>query len=241
MNKVIKLVCSQTTANYRKPNAIDIQESYYLPPYSTVIGMIHNACGFDNYHDMKISVQGTYASSHTDMYTRYFFGIAYDPGRHQFFTTRDDDKKDGITKGLGYAETLVDINLVIHIACEDESLMRQVLEGLKKPKKYLSLGRHEDLLRIESAEIVEVENTDDVRLSMDAYIPLEVYNSAVESTETDSSGVVVKLNKVYEINKNVRNWQKVKVKYFTKGSKFLHDEDCKLLREKETKIGVFLA
>jgi len=61
MNKAIRIKCSQQLANYRKPTSFLIKESYPLPPYSTVIGMIHVACGFTEYHPMDISIQGKHS------------------------------------------------------------------------------------------------------------------------------------------------------------------------------------
>ena len=57
--KVIRVQCFQNLANYRKPTSFLIKETYPLPPYSTVLGMIHAACGFTEYHPMKLSIQGT--------------------------------------------------------------------------------------------------------------------------------------------------------------------------------------
>ena len=59
MEKVIRLQCFQNLANYRKPSSFIIKETYPLPPYSTVLGMIHAACGFQEYHPMQLSIQGT--------------------------------------------------------------------------------------------------------------------------------------------------------------------------------------
>ena len=35
----------------------------------TVIGMIHKACDFQEYHDMQISIQGKIGAHISDMYT----------------------------------------------------------------------------------------------------------------------------------------------------------------------------
>ncbi len=32
--------------NYRVPTSFQLKESYPLPPYSTVIGMVHSLCNF---------------------------------------------------------------------------------------------------------------------------------------------------------------------------------------------------
>lgn len=244
MNRIIKLVCTQTTANYRKPTAIDIQESYPLPPYSTVIGMVHNLCGFTSYHPMKVSVQGEYKSSHTDIYTRYMFGIAYDQTRHQAFTINEKGGKDGITRGLGYADTLVDINLILHIQMENEEDTEFVFQKLKKPNIYPSLGRFEDLLKIESVEFVEIEYVASIVLKNDAYIPMD--NLEKDSDIKNIVGVMINLNKVYDndyAKNKIRRWQKVRAKYLNKMQDINADAEiimCEKSNSKD-KIGVFLA
>lgn len=73
MNKAIRIICKQELVNYKKPTSLLIKETYPLPPYSTVIGMIHKACDFKEYHDMQISIQGNVGAHVSDMYTRYAF------------------------------------------------------------------------------------------------------------------------------------------------------------------------
>lgn len=50
MHRAIRLDCFQNLVNYRKPSSFIIKETYPLPPYSTVSGMIHATCGFKEYH-----------------------------------------------------------------------------------------------------------------------------------------------------------------------------------------------
>ena len=44
--KAFRLVIRQTSANYRKPECVDNKMTYPLPPFSTVIGALHKACGY---------------------------------------------------------------------------------------------------------------------------------------------------------------------------------------------------
>ena len=60
MEKLVRIVLTQKVANYRKEETIDNKMTYPLPPLSTIIGAIHNACGYTEYHPMNISIQGTY-------------------------------------------------------------------------------------------------------------------------------------------------------------------------------------
>lgn len=235
-NKAIKLKCYQNMVNYKKPASIQVQESYKFPPYSTVIGMIHKVCNFTEYKPMKVSIQGEYKSSTSDMYIRYFFGIAYDPTRHQLYVKNEDGSVDGITRGLGYAELIIDVNLIIHIQPEDESLFDVIVASLKNPSVYPALGRHEDILRIDEVSIVELEETNLVRLKNDAYIPIKYFDDI-----NDVTGTVYNLHKEFYIDEktNIRKWKEsIKVKY-VKSNRIKFDKS--ILKEKETDLGVFFA
>ncbi|WP_196598328.1 CRISPR-associated protein Cas5 [Pectinatus frisingensis] len=221
MNKVIRLKCFQQLPNYRKPTSFQIKESYPLPPYSTVIGMVHTACGFTEYHPMNISIQGKYHSAVSEMYTKYAFGIPYDEARHQAWV-KNGDKKDGINIGIGYIELLTDVELVIHIQPENETELEIIKQGLTNPKSYLSLGRHEDLLRIDEVAIVEIEECKQVDLLYDAYVPID----RLKHAKTSVYGTTYIINKCFSIDKNtgLRRWQynnkngKIKVSHVSSGN-----------------------
>lgn len=60
--KAIRLHIKQNSANYRREETVGCRMTFPLPPYSTVIGALHKACGYTEYHPMKISIQGKYGS-----------------------------------------------------------------------------------------------------------------------------------------------------------------------------------
>lgn len=66
--KAIRLHIKQNSANYKKEETVQNRMTFPLPPYSTVIGAIHKACGYTSYHPMQVSVQGKYGSLKTKMY-----------------------------------------------------------------------------------------------------------------------------------------------------------------------------
>ena len=149
--KAIRVIARQTLASYRKPSSMQIKETYPLPPYSTVIGMVHAACGFEEYVDMDVSIQGTYCSKVNELYTRYEFKPGfYETGRHSMkVTSSETGKSTGLTQGPANIELLFNVELVIHILPKDEEFIKIIENGLKNPKEYLSLGRREDLLTID--------------------------------------------------------------------------------------------
>lgn len=173
--KAVKVKLYQKMANYRVPTSFELRESYPLPPYSTVIGLVHSLCGFEAYKPMKISVAGKYASRANDSYTRYEFkpGISYTKNTHQI---RNPDGL-GIVKGMGKCEVLCDVNLVIHIMPQDQELVEKIYEAFTAPPHYPSLGRHGDIARIDEVKKVDVQEhvlEDDIEMpeEMFAYVPL---------------------------------------------------------------------
>ena len=71
--KALRIVLTQSSANYKREETLDNKMTYPLPPISTIIGAIHNACNYKEYHPMDISVQGKFESMHKEPYTDYCF------------------------------------------------------------------------------------------------------------------------------------------------------------------------
>ena len=104
--KAIKFKIYQSLVNYKVPTSFQLKETFPLPPFSTIIGMIHSICDFKEYKRMKVSVSGKSASKVNELYTRYEFKErdTFKPERHQI-----NAHGFGITRGTGHAELLVDI------------------------------------------------------------------------------------------------------------------------------------
>lgn len=71
--EAIRLVLYQSSANYRRPETFENKMTYPLPPFSTVIGAIHKACGYTETHEMDVSIQGRYGSMNRRVYRDYNF------------------------------------------------------------------------------------------------------------------------------------------------------------------------
>lgn len=163
MEKAIRLQCFQNLVNYRKPSSFIIKETFPLPPYSTVLGMIHAACGYTEFHPMKLCIQGTNCGTVSELYTRYSFssGAKFEEGRHQICI--EDDEKYGIFRGIANVELICENRMVIHIVPDEEDF-DTVYQSLKNPPQYLALGRYEDLLDIERVDIVRIHPENEVDL-----------------------------------------------------------------------------
>lgn len=252
--KAIRLKLYQSVANFRKPTSFQLKETYPLPPYSTVIGMVHNACGFKEYLPMQVSVQGKYYSKVNDLMTRYEVSNAkYEEGRHQLkvpYTTINKKTKEitesncGVVKGVSTVELLVDLELLIHIKLEDETRIDEVYNSLKYPKEYMSLGRREDLVRVDEVKIVDLDESiskKTVALKYDAYIPLDEED---EVSGLNMNGTVYNITKNYTLrkiskDKTSRDWNKVKVVHGKMGKSKFSRKDL-VLKDNDDNL-VFLA
>lgn len=222
--KAIRVRLYQNMINYRKPTSFQLKETYPLPPPSTVIGMVHNLCGFTKFHEMDVSIQGRYYSKVNDLYTRYEFKntAKFEKERHQLKVG-----EYGISRGVATVELLTDVELLLHILPKDQELVEIIEKAFLYPPEYPSLGRREDLVLIEEVKVVDVyEKELESTIILDkysAYVPLElIENGTVETLgEIKNSGTRYKLNKSYDLvnlgskrnPKFFRKWNKVDVVY----------------------------
>ncbi len=225
--KAVRLKLYQNMVNYKKPTSFQLKETYPLPPYSTVIGMVHSLCDYKEYKEMDISIQGKYHSKVNDLYTRYEFknGMKFDSARHQLQVG-----EFGISRGVSTVELLVDVELLIHIIPENQSLIEEIEKAFLYPREYPSLGRREDIVIIEEVKVVDIFEVEKIKKSMQgredysAYIPIEFIENIKLKDQIqgiNASGTRYKLNKNYK-PKNVgtdkspkifRDWENKEVLY----------------------------
>lgn len=247
--KAIKFKIYQNMPNYRKPNSFQLKETYPLPPPSTVIGMIHELCNYEEYITLDVSIQGKYYSKINELYTVYEFGNQkYEKGRHQV-KINDGDRSTGVTRGVSTIELLVDVELLIHIKPEEESRIQEIYNALRNPKEYPSLGRREDIAILDEIGIVELkeledEDLEDINDDYYKYVPVEIFNNiSVDKYQGYELGSKYILNKNYHLvnfgmkskPKYFRRWNKVEVTYIKDFKRF----ETKILSDNE-KNPVFL-
>ena len=180
------------------------------------------------------------------MATRYELStIKYDEERHQVkIPYTDYDKKTntysekyyGAVRGVSTVELLLDLELMIHIQVDDEEKLYEIANNLENPAEYLSLGRREDLVRIDEVKIVELEEREleeDICLSYDAYIPTKFLEKNKESI-SKLDGTVFKITKDYKLKeiskgKFIRDWNKVEVVHGVMERSEFNEDACVLM------------
>lgn len=220
--RVLRLKLFQETACYTKPFSNKVGETYPLPPYSTVKGMIHQALQATELLPLRFSVQGNYETKMIDYRKSYmvkkksvsmpiiFDGLAVEA-----------PVQSNMTSIPLYTHMLFNVSLVIHIAGE-EKLLQQIHDTLMNLDIHLSLGRHEDLVRIDEVEFVSLEECEEFKSPNAIYAPKHYY-------ETDlPQGIPFRLNWTYDIVNGIREWTKISVIYVSENSP--HAEDGKLFQ-----------
>lgn len=66
--KAIRIRVKQSKACYGRPETVHNKMTFPLPQPSTIIGALHKACGYQEYHQMDISIQGDYQHKNTRIY-----------------------------------------------------------------------------------------------------------------------------------------------------------------------------
>lgn len=196
MVEILRVRIFQPKACYTTPLSVKGIETYPLPPYSTIRGMIYNAMGrkYKEGDEIDFSIQGRYSSIYRDYWNAVKFG------------STGKEKKPLEVPTLNYVE------LIIHIK---SNILNEIEEAIKKPKIYLSLGRMEDLIKIWECKKVNLETLNLNNLfekpivsSYSAYIPKE------RAEELGLSGIPYRLNYFYEIKGDYRIFTKTKDVYY---------------------------
>lgn len=172
--------------------------TYPLPPYSTVIGMVHAICGWDTYHELKVSVAGNGIMSNEEV-EKVWKGGQIGTETEEFkkrFPVRfptGDGRVVGWVSTISYRNMITDLDLRLHIVGKDEEENKEIYKNMLMPKIYPSLGRYGDLIRIDDVQEVEIEGNKDVVLDMDAYVPVTPEN------EKKMFGSTLNLHKKYKL------------------------------------------
>lgn len=194
--EVLRVKIFQPKACYTTPLSIKGIETYPLPPYSTIRGMIYNAMGrkFKESDEIEFSIQGKYSSIYRDYWNAVKFGIA------------------GKEKKPIEVPTLNDVEIIIHIK---SNIIEEIREALLKPKVYLSLGRIEDLIKIVECEKVTLKERDLNSLFERPLIPsYSAYVPQQKAEELGLTGIFYRLNYFYEIIEGYRIFTQTKDVYY---------------------------
>lgn len=206
--RALKIKLYQETVCYKKPFAMKITETYPLPPYSTVNGLLHKLLGATSYIPFSISIQGKHESVINNYQTTYFY------------------KKNTVTSMPMNSHALLGVELILHITAAQE-ILDSLYEKFRNLDEFISLGRKEDLVRLDAVEFVEVsryslggeDNEEEKTLEKrDIKYPIYIPNIEEQEGIEDIPGIRYRLNSHYLENSPTRKWKKVDTLYVESGN-----------------------
>ena len=154
--KAVKLELYQNFTSYRMESMYKYIQTYPLPTPSMITGMVHTILGLNTYHNLKIGIQGSTGSIFSNMQKiKKVDRSGADRLQTAHFTLVSETGtltagKDGIM----WVDLIPDVNLILHIVFDDESLTEKLVK--KALSETYVLGRNEDSVRVDSCEIVEL-------------------------------------------------------------------------------------
>ncbi|MCT6942540.1 MAG: type I-B CRISPR-associated protein Cas5b [Metasolibacillus sp.] len=172
--KLLRLKLFQETACYLKPFSFKVGETFPLAPFSTVNGMLHAVLEATEYIPMKLSIQGKAESFIVDYQKKFMYKKAEVPPIVTLDGLQEQveyDSKLFSTMPM-YQHLLYNVEHIIHIDAE-EHILQQLHEKLYNLNTALSLGRWEDLVRIDEVDFVDVEEKDLEEIPYNQYVPIK--------------------------------------------------------------------
>lgn len=229
--RAVKLKLYQNLVNFRRELNFKYVQTYPLPTPSMVKGMAHYILGLRQYEDLRIAIQGKHESIITNIQKVYkFAGTDKAQLPSSPYRTSINGTVHAINTSVLFIDLIVNLELVLHISFKDEALNDKLLEAVTK--ETITLGRHEDISRLDSASMVtfsESEVEDDINLDKSILLSKETAN------RLETSGTSYRLPFYY---KPVENFQQKRIfKYvdcvFVEKGKMLETEDKNLMVDSE--------
>ncbi|OCS84759.1 type I-B CRISPR-associated protein Cas5b [Caryophanon tenue] len=172
--KLLRLKIFQETACYLKPFAFKVGETFPLAPFSTVKGMLHAVLDAKEYIPMNISIQGQSESFVIDYQKKYMYKKLEVPPIVTTAGLREEPEPDTSVYSTMpmYQHLLFNVEHVIHVEAE-EAILNALYEKLHHLNTTLSLGRWEDLVRIDEVTFVEASEQIFEATVYNQYVPVE--------------------------------------------------------------------
>ena len=219
---VLRIKLYQEFACYRKPLTFNFWETYPLPPLSTVKGFFHNVLEAKKYIPARYGIQGSFESFFLD--TQIVNKFARKTATDGVYIDEHDKK---LTKSPLYVANLYGISLTIYIE-SDLYYLEKFKENLLI-YEYPSLGRKEDLVRVDSVDMVKLVEMD---LFEDKYqLKNGIYFSKEKAKELGVSGINYRMRFRYKIINGIRYFDRKDVVYVDSGVL----KDGSILYDKEEK------
>ena len=160
--EALRIILKQSSANYRKAGTIDNKMTYPLPIPSTIIGALHNICGYTEYHPMDISIQGKFTSLSRKVYTDYCFLNSALDDRGNLIKVVDPNAFSGAFVKVASAKKSQGNSFKdrITIQVHNEELLQEYCNLKEKSKEIEELKNSEYKKKLEEFKVLKKEIAD---------------------------------------------------------------------------------
>lgn len=215
--KLLRLKIFQETACYLKPFAFKVGETFPLAPFSTIKGMLHAVLGATEYVPLNLSIQGQSESFLIDYQKKFMYKKSEVP---PLVTTAGLAEAPQYDNGLFstmpmYNHLLFNVEHIIHVQAE-EAILQQLYDRIHQLNTTLSLGRWEDLVRIDEVRFVEAKEDHLESARYNQYVPTE-FEDRVYFTNRIA---YYRLPRKYTLREGRRDWDYVMTAYLPKTTLF---------------------
>ena len=164
--EALRIILKQSSANYRKAGTVDNKMTYPLPIPSTVIGALHNICGYREYHPMDISIQGKFTSLSRKVYTDYCFLNSALDDRGNLIKVVDPNAFSGAFVKVASAKKSQGNSFKdrITIQVHNEELLQEYCNLKEKSKEIEELKNSEYKKKLEEFKVLKKEIADKKKL-----------------------------------------------------------------------------
>ena len=160
--EALRIILKQSSANYRKAGTVDNKMTYPLPIPATIIGALHNICGYREYHSMDISIQGKFTSLSRRVYTDYCFLNSALDDRGNLIKVVDPDAFSGAFIKVASAKKSQGNSFKdrITIQVHNEELLQEYCNLKEKSKEIEELKNSEYKKKLEEFKVLKKEVAD---------------------------------------------------------------------------------
>ena len=169
---------------------------------------------------MKISVSGNGVMNKAEICARWRGGAVAGSETEEFkqrfpVRVKSGDSYVGWVNTPIYEAFASDLDLRLHIMPDSQEEVDVIYRKILNPRTFPNLGRHEDLIRIDDVQVVDILPAQEMTLDMCIYAP----------ATAETPGTVYAVHKDYTISKGKRRFNDIRVKYLDRGTKVITDCD----------------
>jgi len=165
---VLRMQIYQPQAHYRIPFTYIRRHTYPIPPYSTIIGFLCNACGIDDQRmplyntirELKISISGMFKSKLTEMI--WLRNVSQEAHKSTYGDIHNRVKNSQLGHIGGqvpaHIDVLEDMELIIYLYHDEESKLAELKQMIENPVhrlQVLHIGRAEDWVVYKSIDLMD--------------------------------------------------------------------------------------